>query len=524
MRAPAQDLSLTAATADEPYRAIFEASRDGLIVTDLETGRVVAANAVASAMHGYPRDAFVGLLQTTYLPADSAQRFPDYVSALQTGGVFEGRAVHRRRNGSTFDVNVRLATVAYQGRPCLLSSLRDISQQAQSEHLLAQQVEARTREQSALSAISQALASTLELNPELILDQVRAIVDYTHAGLFVREESDLTALAVREPAGQEPYAPFRVRVSDPEALAALLNEHAPIRIDDVWSETADALFIRSLWREHAAVLLRGVRAWMWLPLAVGGRIIGGISVARPERAFFTAHHADLAQTVANQVAITLVNTQLYKQAQALAALQERQRLARNLHDAVNQSLFSAGLIAEVLPRLWERDPDEGRRSLEDLRRLTRGALAELRALLGELRPSVLTDTDLGDLLRQLGNALTGRADVPVTVTVSGQGNLPAEVRVTLYRLCQEALSNIGKHAEARRVSVGLQYEPGAVELHIQDDGRGFDPDHTPPGHMGLSIMRERAETIGAALIITSRPGEGTEIVARWTDDAEPEAR
>ena len=153
---------------------------------------------------------------------------------------------------------------------------------------------------------------------------------------------------------------------------------------------------------------------MWVPLAVKGRVIGGVGVAHAEQDYFTAHHADLALTVANQAAITLVNAELYERAQTLAALHERQRLAQNLHDAVNQSLFSAGLIAEVLPRLWERDPDEGRRSLEDLRRLTRGALAEMRALLAELRPSILTDTDLGDLLHQLGSAFTGRTNIPVT--------------------------------------------------------------------------------------------------------------
>ena len=155
------------------------------------------------------------------------------------------------------------------------------------------------------------------------------------------------------------------------------------------------------------MLLEGVRAWMWVPLAVKGRVIGGIGVAHAEPDSFTAHHADLALIVANQAAITLVNAQLYEQAQTVATLEERQRLAQNLHDAVNQSLFSASLIAEVLPRLWERNPDEARQSLEDLRRLTRGAMAEMRSLLAELRPLVLTDSDLGDLLRQLGDALNG---------------------------------------------------------------------------------------------------------------------
>ncbi len=172
---------------------------------------------------------------------------------------------------------------------------------------------------------------------------------------------------------------------------------------------------------------------MWVPLAIKGRIIGGIGVAHTDRNYFTSHHADLALTVANQAAITLVNAELYKQAQALAALQERQRLAQNLHDAVNQSLFSAGLIAEVLPRLWDRDQALARESLEDLRRLTRGAQAEMRALLAELRPSTLTDAELSDLLRLLVNSFIGRTNIPATLNVVGEGNLPADVQVAIYR-------------------------------------------------------------------------------------------
>ncbi len=204
---------------------------------------------------------------------------------------------------------------------------------------------------------------------------------------------------------------------------------------------------------------------------------------------------------------------------------ERQQLAQNLHDAVNQSLFSAGLIAEVLPRLWERDQDAARNSLEDLRRLTRGAQAELRALLAELRPSVLAEADLSDLLRLLGNVLSGRISIPVTVSVKGKGNLPAEVQVVLYRLCQEALNNIAKHAEASQVEINLRQETTAVELHIQDDGRGFNPvQPPPPGHYGLSMMRERAESVGASLKIMSKPGQGTEVIIRWKESPDMEVK
>jgi signal transduction histidine kinase len=268
--------------------------------------------------------------------------------------------------------------------------------------------------------------------------------------------------------------------------------------------------------DGAAVLLEGMQSWMWVPLAAKSRIIGGLGVAHEKRDHFTPHHADLALSVANQAAITLINAELYEHAQALAVLEERQRLARNLHDAINQSLFSAGLIAEVLPRLWERDQVEARRSLEDLRRLTRGAMAEMRALLAELRPSTLTDAELGDLLRLLGNAFTGRTNIPATVTVIGQGILPADVQVAIYRVCQEALNNVAKHARASLVEIDLKHEDATIDVSIRDDGQGFDPERTTSGHYGLSMMRERAEGVGAQLLILSRPGHGTELTIHWT--------
>jgi len=505
------------------YRSIFEAASDGLIVHDVEAGRVVAANPAAGAMHGYAREEFIGLHPTTFIHPDSQPLFSEYVQAVQSGDVFQPLMVHVRRDGSPFYVEWRGTAFTYQGRPCLLSVVRDVSERVQAERLLQQRVDARTREQSTLLEISQTLASALELQPALILDQLRVIIEYTHAGLFALEDSALVALAMRGAQQLEQAVPFRVRLDVPETLAALFNRHRPIRIADVWSADPAAQFLRSLLDDQAAVLLEGVQAWMWVPLAVKGRVIGGVGVAHAERDYFTAHHADLALTVANQAAIALVNAELYERAQTLAVLHERQRLAQNLHDAVNQSLFSAGLIAEVLPRLWERDPDEGRRSLEDLRRLTRGALAEMRALLAELRPSILTDTDLGDLLRQLGSAFTGRTNIPVAVTVAGQGSLPGEVRVAFYRVCQEGLNNIAKHARAGQVAIRLHYAAGAVELRLCDDGCGFDPAHISPGRSGLSMMRERAQAVGAMLSIASQPGHGTEITIHWTKAPKQEA-
>ena len=183
-------------------------------------------------------------------------------------------------------------------------------------------------------------------------------------------------------------------------------------------------------------------------------------------------------------------------------LEERQRLARELHDAVTQTLFSASLIAEVLPRLWDRDQTQVRGRLDELRRLCRGALAEMRTLLLELRPTSLAEARLPDLLRQLIEATSSRGDVAVDLQLAGEPRaLPAEVNVGLYRLAQESLNNVCKHAEADNAWVKVAYQDDRVDLEVGDDGRGFDPDPAlvPSGHFGLGMMRERADALGATL-------------------------
>jgi PAS domain S-box-containing protein len=511
------------------YQNIFENANDGLIIQDLKTGLVIEANPAACRMYGYERHKFLGLFPTEFIHPDSSHQFTTYVEAVQTQGTSIMQQVHKRQDGSSFFVEISGSVYTDLDRHYLLSIVRDVSTRLQSEQLLHHRVEARTREQSTLLEISQTLASALELQPGLILDQLQVIIEYTHAGLFKLDDSTMTALAVHGPQLLEQAMPFQIRLQSPEALTTLFHGERSTRIADVHSSESPALLLHALLDDQAGVLLEGVQSWMWVPLAIKNRLIGMIGVAHTERNHFTAHDADLALTVANQAAITMVNAELYEHAHTLAALEERQRLARNLHDAVNQSLFSAGLIAEVLPRLWERNPKEGLQSLEDLRRLTRGAQADMRLLLAELRPSTLTDVKLGDLLHLLGNALAGRTNLPIHVTVTGhEGNpeqrvLPADVQIAIYRLCQEGLTNIAKHAGASRVDIKLQYKPGGVELHIQDDGRGFDPEQTPPGHYGLSMMRERASAVGASLSIASQPGHGTEIVIRWEKAQEQKA-
>jgi signal transduction histidine kinase len=212
-----------------------------------------------------------------------------------------------------------------------------------------------------------------------------------------------------------------------------------------------------------------------------------------------------------------IEQELAEKAAEEAVTTERTRLARDLHDAVTQTLFSASLTAEVLPDLWEMDVDEAKRSTEELRQLTRGALAEMRTLLLELRPATLTQSRLGDLIRQLCEALIGRARLPINLVVEGDRTLPPEVQVAFYRIAQESLNNVSKYARATKIEVSLFMSPAGAHFNICDNGVGFDMSTKKTTSFGLRIMRERAEAIGAQLTISSELGKGACVEVEWIE-------
>jgi PAS domain S-box-containing protein len=202
---------------------------------------------------------------------------------------------------------------------------------------------------------------------------------------------------------------------------------------------------------------------------------------------------------------------------------ERTRLAHDLHDAVTQTLFSASLIAEVLPELWVINPDEARKSNEELRQLTRGALAEMRTLLFELRPATLTQARFADLIKQLCDAVIGRARIPIELVVEGEYGLPPEIKISFYRIAQECLNNIVKYSRASQIHISIHL--GCCEAHMEiiDNGIGFDQATIKPTSLGMRIMQDRAQAIHARLEIISSPGSGTQVRLDWNDDEQRSA-
>jgi nitrate/nitrite-specific signal transduction histidine kinase len=388
----------------------------------------------------------------------------------------------------------------------LAEQFNRMSKQLQESYSnLEQRVADRTRELEALNTIIQTAGRSLDLTELLdtTLQKVLEVLSFEMGTITLRDVSsgDLRLACARglpEPLGEE--------IVQGKIATTVAQSGAPVFIGDLPEEMPT----------HKVAIERGVRAIASIPLAVKGEVLGVLTIASRESRQFEERDTALLTSIGNQIGVAVENARLYEQAHQIAMLEERQRIARELHDVVSQTLFSASVMAEVLPRLWARDESEGQRRLTELRELTRGAQAEMRTLLLELRPDTLVETSMKDLLRQLAEAIIGRARLPVEVRIEGDCPLPDDVKIAMYRITQEALNNISKHAGATEVSIAFNCGPDRITLDIQDNGRGFDPGEARAGRMGLSTMRERAREIGADLSLRSAVGEGTTIHVDWT--------
>ena len=381
----------------------------------------------------------------------------------------------------------------------------DVTERRQAEDALKRQIQ----EKEALYRADEEMLRYMQLD-QVLQTLVDVALDILGAdkGSLLMWDAEQERLVVKATRGFSPQTVTQMSFRRGEgAVGRVATSGEAIVVEDTHEDTRVARRITDP---------EGIRSFIHVPIKIGGQVFGVFNADYCQPRAFGDDEVRLFAALAQRAALAIQNAQLYEQAQELAVVEERQRLARDLHDAVTQTLFSASLIAEVLPRIWDRDPKEGRRRLAEIRELTRGALAEMRTLLLELRPSALIEAELGDLLRQLGEAVTGRARVSVTVDVQGESaQMAPHIKVALYRVAQEALNNVAKHAGASQVTVSLYCGSSQAKLYIVDDGRGFDPASVPLDHLGLGIMRERAEAIGATLSIESEIGRGTKVVIVW---------
>jgi two-component system nitrate/nitrite sensor histidine kinase NarX len=500
--------------SEQRYRAIFETSGTAMLIAE-EDMTITLVNAAFERLSGYWNPELIGKFNWTEFAAQvDLERLKSYHWACRNHPdsaprSCEFRFIDRRRNGTDL---VATATLI-PGTNQTVVSLLDISDRKRAEEELQRAYD----ELATILALSNGIASTLELEPllELILDQLAHLVDYGSVAVLTLAGDFLACQAYR---GAYPAAdifahnvPLK-QVTHIPLFHELIVAKQPFYIPNLDSEPG---LVEAIEAVLGFPFLEP--AIMGVPLSVEEQVIGMLLLMDREPGHFRPRELDLVQAFADRVASAIQNAQQYAAAQVVAADEGRHRLARELHDAVTQTLFSASLIAEALPAAWEQSPEKGLHGLEELRSMTRGALAEMRALLLELRPAGLTEKPLSELLRNLTEAVTSHTKVPVRLTsvIDGDPPNPPDLQIALYRITQEALNNVAKHAEASHVNVTYRCEPLRGELSIRDDGCGFDPLAIPPGGVGLGGMRERAEQVGATLCVESRPGEGTKVVVVW---------
>jgi two-component system nitrate/nitrite sensor histidine kinase NarX len=333
------------------------------------------------------------------------------------------------------------------------------------------------------------------------------VTEQTLTGVERLVSNDLAAVILTNPDGT-------CQLSRHNAGFGYISE--PAEVDEIDVETLTILErlkkdSGSVIIERPPIALGPAGSVLGATMQVAGQFVGVLIVESATPGFFSADHADRLAAVADQAGPVLSNSRLASRVSELAAAEERQRLARDLHDAVNQTLWTAALTAEsLLDDIGSESPLRYR--VDRLRQLTRGALAEMRSLLLELRPAELVEVNLGELIGHLIDALECRRTVDVTVDLDPVGMEPI-AHIAFYRIAQEGLRNVAKHAGAASLRVRLSEGP-PVELSIVDDGCGFDPDDVPAGRLGLMIMQERAESIGASLVVDASPGSGTALLLR----------
>jgi signal transduction histidine kinase len=288
-------------------------------------------------------------------------------------------------------------------------------------------------------------------------------------------------------------------------LGAMLDDPTPYRTPDI---RADPRFKGWPWKHPA------MRSFMGVPIVSRGSVIGAFYLTdRIGAEVFDEGDQCLVEMLAAHAAVAIENARLHERSAELTLIQERNRLARELHDSVTQTLFSAMYTAEAAATLVETDPAAAAAELRKVKQLSQEALREMRGLVFELRPASLETDGLAPTLRKHAETLQRVYGTAIDVEVDEDRRLAPATERELFRVAQEALTNSLKHAQADAISVQLRLANGHAVLRVSDDGVGFDPQSSTlrVRHLGLTSMEERARALGGTLAVESSPGSGTRV-------------
>src|SRR5215216_5492958 len=495
--------------SEQLYRTVIEQAAENICLVDAETKRILESNPAFQKTLGYTEEDLRHMTLYDIVAHDRASVDRNMRRVRERKHYYVGERKYRRKDGSLVDVEASGSMILLDGRESLCIVAHDITERARVQELLEERV-------ATLSGIAASLTLDLPVGDALdVLAEgvVNASTAVASLVILTGEETDTL-----RPAGSHGL---------PEGFTAGLQAAYSAGAQ---SPTLEAFRRRRpmLVRDFRRFVLNNplyapihhfVREAPWdtlyiVPLISRGRALGTINLyylpeqepGEDEKVFLGA--------VADQTAVAVENVRLFAGVRDKAALEERQRLARELHDSVSQALYGITLGTKTARTLLDKNPDRVADPLDYVLSLAEAGQAEMRALIFELRPESLKKEGLVAALEKQADALKARHGIDVVATLCNEPEAPLEVKEAVYRIAQEALHNIVKHARAGNVEIKMQCTPEQITLEIIDNGVGFEARGDFPGHLGLRSMRERALHLGGVLEVVSSPGKGTRICAQ----------
>ncbi len=391
-----------------------------------------------------------------------------------------------------------------QSLPAFVASRRAYQEQEKARR----ETEQRAHELATVAQISAIISSILD--EDMLLDKVAEVTrvsfpDYRILIYMLVNQTTLMRISAQQQ-GSRPLtaASYRLSLSQTDSLiAAAARTRQTLAVDDITASSTYKLL----------PLMPDARAEMAIPMLAGDEVVGVVDVQAPVVGRFSGPDARVIKTLVEMIAVAIQNARLYQQARQLAVAEERNRLARELHDSVSQALYGIVLGANTSQALLKAKQYEQLDSAVGyVLSLAKAGLDEIRASIFDLRPVVLQDQGLIQAISSHANALQIRHGIRVQAALCAEPELPFQIKEEIYRIARESLHNIVKHAQATEVNVRLACTDEQIELHIEDNGVGFDPSK-PYASLGLKSMRERVASLKGTITITSAPGAGTRIAA-----------
>jgi PAS domain S-box-containing protein len=494
--------------SEQLYRTVIEQATENIYLVDVETRRIVESNSAFRTALGYTEEELRGMTLYDVVAHDPESIDRNVRRTLQEGRSSMGQREYRRKDGSLLEVEASGSIIFRNGRETICVVAHDVTERARAQRLLEERV-------ATLSRIAANLAFDLPTEDTLNVlaeSAVNASTAVACAVVLVDSKDDTLHLfgSYGLPEGYTAGLQEAYRAGAPSPSLQAFRTREPVLVRDL------RRFL--LEDPRYAPVHRFVREVPWdivysLPLVSRDRAVGAIffcylpgeEPGEEEKVFLKA--------VADQTAVAIENARLFAEARGKAALEERQRLARELHDSVSQALYGIALGTKTARTLVKRNPDQAADPLDYVLSLAEAGLAEMRALIFELRPESLETEGLVAALEKQAAALRARHEIAVETSLCDEPEASPEVKEAVYRIAQEALHNTVKHARASHGQVRMTCASELITLEVSDDGVGFDPEEDFPGHLGLRSMRERAQRLGGTLKVEATLGSGTTIHA-----------